>query len=529
MHYCFAPECNHNSSKNACSYFRFPSVDSKEYKKWVEHTRRADRLPTPDDRICSCHFVDNSRKNTPTKFEHNAKKCFEFPSPERKKRSRMSKPPEVISVQPDLNFYQPEPSPSLEPSPSSSVLELKPSFQPEAGPIYLLEVVKPSLPPKPSPTSVLEIKVKPRSLQPKLACGPSRVSEVKPSLQPKPAGGPSRGVLEVKPTFSALNEAEIYFLRQENKNLKEKLEKIGDALTYESIRGNKVKIFQYTGLLGSEHFEALLGVIKRFEFKYYLGWNVTQLPAEDQLLCTLVKLRLDLQLFDLAYRFKVSQTTIQNIVVTYLSILHEVLFLGCMDPVPSRRKNSIGLPPCFASVPNARMVLECTDIDVSVPFGLVETESSTYKQKHSFKVLLGIAPNAAITFVSDLFPGFVSNKSVTRKSGVLSHMVAGDLIVCDKGFDVGDLCEPLGVVDNAHAEQIARPRLFVEKAIGRLRSFRILDLIAPDMREHASKIVQTCAALVNLQNSLLKENEQMALKEKVTNNSPRQMSLSSLS
>lgn len=89
-------------------------------------------------------------------------------------------------------------------------------------------------------------------------------------------------------------------------------------------------------------------------------------------------------------------------------------------------------------------------------------------------------------------------------------------------FLINDLCAPLGVKVNQppfsynrqfsqevlQIQQIARARIHVEHAIGRLKSFRILDFIRVSMREHSSKIVQTCAALVNLQYSLLSENEQ---------------------
>lgn len=137
--------------------------------------------------------------------------------------------------------------------------------------------------------------------------------------------------------------------------------------------------------------------------------------------------------------------------------------------------------------------------------------------------MIGIAPNATITYVSDLFPGSSSDKAITKNSGILTHMMAGDLILCDKGFLISDLCTPLGVNVNIppflttaqfskeqvlETRQIARARIHVERAISRLKSFRILDFLTPNMRVYACKIIQTCAALVNMQYSLLKENEQ---------------------
>ncbi|KAF5281912.1 hypothetical protein FQR65_LT14438 [Abscondita terminalis] len=139
--------------------------------------------------------------------------------------------------------------------------------------------------------------------------------------------------------------------------------------------------------------------------------------------CTLVKLRLNLHFFDLAYSFQVSDTTIQNIVVTYVYSLDEVLFKGTMNTVPSGEKNSLMVAACFRYFPNCRMVLDCTEIE-----------------RYTFKVLIGIAPNATITYVSDLFPGSTSDKAITKKSGILHHLKVGDLILADKGFLIKDMC-----------------------------------------------------------------------------------------
>lgn len=147
---------------------------------------------------------------------------------------------------------------------------------------------------------------------------------------------------------------------------------------------------------------------------------------------------------------------------------------------------------------------------------------SSYKHRHTFKALIGISPNAVITFVSILYPGSTSDKVITQQCGVLASMEAGDLILCDKGFLISDLCAPLGVTVNIPpfltrpqftrsevetTKRIARARIHVERAIGRLKNFRILNFIPANLREHSSKIVQVCACLVNLQYTLLKENE----------------------
>ena len=53
--------------------------------------------------------------------------------------------------------------------------------------------------------------------------------------------------------------------------------------------------------------------------------------------------------------------------------------------------------------------------------------------------LIGVAPNGAITFVSDGYTGSSSDKMVTDDSGILNHLMAGDLILADKGFLLHDI------------------------------------------------------------------------------------------
>ena len=97
-------------------------------------------------------------------------------------------------------------------------------------------------------------------------------------------------------------------------------------------------------------------------------------------------------------------------------------------------------------------------------------------------------------------------------------MQAGDLILADKGFLLHDIL-PQGVSLNLPAflsgkerfskaeailsRKISRSRIHVERAIERLRNFKILQALETNQRQLANKIVQVCAALVNLQSPVI--------------------------
>ena len=61
---------------------------------------------------------------------------------------------------------------------------------------------------------------------------------------------------------------------------------------------------------------------------------------------------------------------------------------------------------------------------------------SNYKNHNTFMGLVGISPDGVIAFVSSLFPGCISDKELTRKSGILDLLKPGDSIMADRGFNI---------------------------------------------------------------------------------------------
>ena len=58
--------------------------------------------------------------------------------------------------------------------------------------------------------------------------------------------------------------------------------------------------------------------------------------------------------------------------------------------------------------------MDCMDIEIATP-GLTSQQKTTYsiyRGMHSFEVIMGIAPNGVITYVSQLYPGSISDKAI---------------------------------------------------------------------------------------------------------------------
>jgi hypothetical protein len=135
-----------------------------------------------------------------------------------------------------------------------------------------------------------------------------------------------------------------------------------------------------------------------------------------------------------------------------------------------------------------------------------------------FKVLLGITPCGAISFVSDLFAGSVSDGTITEKSGVANLLEAGDTVLCDKGFTCWNLfhtkgvrlvmppTKPAGRIFSFNQTQqttrVASLRTFIEHAIRKLKQFKILCRpMQAWQAQSVGDIVYVCAMLCNLQPS----------------------------
>ena len=119
-----------------------------------------------------------------------------------------------------------------------------------------------------------------------------------------------------------------------------------------------------------------------------------------------------------------------------------------------------------------------------------------------------------MTFVSSMWGRRVSDYHITKECGLLDLLEEGDDVMADRGFNIQDLLAPLGVtlnippfMDNCSqmtaaevtkTRRIAEARIHVERAIGRIKTYRILQGVLPiSLADIASQIFTVCAYLTN--------------------------------
>ena len=178
------------------------------------------------------------------------------------------------------------------------------------------------------------------------------------------------------------------------------------------------------------------------------------LPPLEEFFLTLVFLRLGLMEQDIADRFGISQSTVSRITTAWINFLY--LQFKQVSLWPNKDVIQSFMPKSFRDqYPSMRVFIDATEIYVEQPRlpELQQMTFSNYLNDNTYKTHIGISPCGAITFVSKLFPGSISDKELTRQSGILDLLEPGDSVMADKGFDIEEYLIPLGVKLFLHSSE----------------------------------------------------------------------------
>ena len=256
------------------------------------------------------------------------------------------------------------------------------------------------------------------------------------------------------------------------------------------------------------------------------------LSVEDEFLLVMMKLRLGLTNLDLAMRFNVAEATISNTIITWLNLLF--IQLGTLKIWPHRNVILENMPKTFKEdYPNNIIIIDCTELKIQCPSSLV-IQSQSYsncKSTNTLKSLVGVDSMGGFMFVSQLYTGSISDKQIVFRSGFLgllsrkkevSEILEGDSIMADKGFDIGGDLQKIGLQLNIppflkekpqfneneviRTQTIAKHRIHVERAIGKVRRFLIFNSRLPiSSLGTINQLWTVCCLLSNFMDPILAE------------------------
>lgn len=243
------------------------------------------------------------------------------------------------------------------------------------------------------------------------------------------------------------------------------------------------------------------------------------MPLIDEFLIYCMRVAVGMKEQVIADMFQISVTTVSRVTITWANYLFFIL--GMLPLWVSREKVKSVMPGKFKKYcPNVRVILDCTEIAVAAASSLtLQSETfSHYKNRTTLKGLIGVAPHGLVTFFSPLYTGSISDKEITKISGILPLLESGDEVMADKGFIIEDLLSGVGAKliippfkrsaqftreDTEKTQAIARLRIVVERVIGRIKSNHIWDSPVPlTLMGTVSQIWHNCCVMVNFQGPL---------------------------
>ena len=132
------------------------------------------------------------------------------------------------------------------------------------------------------------------------------------------------------------------------------------------------------------------------------------------------------------------------------------------------------------------------------------------------KFLVAIAPNGSIAYVSRVWGGRAPDKHITGESELFTEKLkSGDRVIADRGFTFHAEMSEIGVTlitpaskgdkrpqltpqEVMGSKRVSEARIHVERAIGKIKTYRILKGDFPiNMLDVAEQIFTVCAFLTN--------------------------------
>jgi len=236
------------------------------------------------------------------------------------------------------------------------------------------------------------------------------------------------------------------------------------------------------------------------------------LRPRDQLLLTVVWLRVYPIHEVLGYLFGVSDTTVTRLIARWLPLLEAAGrdTMRLPDPGRKHRRHRDAL---LAETPELAVLSDTFAQRVQRPRDR-DAADRLYRGKkkhHTFTVQITIDEiTGEVVDVADSVPGPTADSTLVEASGVLGRLPPGVGALGDLGYPGLDKLHPLGAIprrkprgrdrppeDIAYNRAFARRRIEVEHTIGHVRSYQALAQTDRHHRRHHPARVRAVAGLVN--------------------------------
>ncbi|XP_070392782.1 uncharacterized protein [Dermacentor albipictus] len=238
-----------------------------------------------------------------------------------------------------------------------------------------------------------------------------------------------------------------------------------------------------------------------------------------------MKLQHNLTFSVLGVLFGVHRTTAADIFKASVTVLAAILREAVYWPTKEAVVDNMTV--YFKDYTTVRAVLDCTEIPLQRPKDM-ESQLLTYswyKGTYTAKILVCETPGGHISYVSNAYGGRASDSFITKECRVLEKFLPSiDSVMVDKGFLIDKLClehhikmvrppflktkKQLSKDDAERNQSIAAARVHVERAIQRMKAFKILGgNVGIELFPFIDDIVQIIAGIVNLSKPIFSDDK----------------------
>lgn len=297
--------------------------------------------------------------------------------------------------------------------------------------------------------------------------------------------------LKIQEQKSKIQELEFKILKQEG--IMNHLQR--SSFTYENLV-DKPKTFKLLCGLNVEEFNMLMNCVRPYLSLFdgmrhpnIFGW-------ETQYLATMTICRHSLHFDFMSFVIGTSPTTMSRIANNWIIFLATVF--NRIDLKPEHGFLIQKMPKSFIHTGhgNTDLIVDATEFkfQIATNYDVNSLMFSHYKNHSTGKALIGIAPHGMGIVFSHVYPGSISDSEITAITDILKFVDEDREIMTDRGFSIQDLCAEKGVTlnrpkqkendqftntENQRNFDIASTRIHVERFIGRVRKWKILNDIWP--------------------------------------------------
>ncbi|XP_034550649.1 uncharacterized protein LOC117820818 [Notolabrus celidotus] len=414
VHTCVVSGCrNRRTPGTTLSFYRFPR-DPERKQRWIAAVNREGWVPNDGSRLCSTHFISGKQVKNPRSPDYV---------------------PSVFTSVPS--------SPEMKEPSALEVLDKQEARVEAANALLFLQGQGSSVSGGTGPEEHPQKEEQDANLEE--SASSSLSTDEEDDDDDESMSESKRGKFAQVSDASVNFEDALKVLKKENQALRESVERM--SLSESSLRNDAEKVKFYTGLPNFFVLETVMWLLA----PHMEGMKNVKLSKFQQLLLTLMRLRLDLRNQDLAYRFGVKVSMVTRTVHQMVNIMSSTLVPTAVF-WPSRAELRKNLPAALrASHPDCAVIIDC----FTVPF---EEPVSRGHQQHQqqglgpscnvLKFLIGVAPQGVVTFVSRGVLGNVSDKSLAEGCGFLCKLLPGDVVLANRDLDIADSVAARGAIFN---------------------------------------------------------------------------------